>query len=342
MRESYSAAGARHSRIAANGRQHWSQVLSGPHPGRGAARRALRLGYCEGSQNVTNFVKCLRSQLAAASLGLTLGAVSSGVAMAAQPQPWEIYLQPPGTEVMTDIHWFGDFTMWIVGLITLMVLGLLITVMVKFNAKANPVPSKTTHNTMIEVVWTVAPILILLIIAIPSFRLLFKEVVIPPADMTVKVTGSKWYWSYEYPDNEDIAFDSYMVEEADITDPVKQPRLLAVDNPMVVPVGKTVRVQVTGADVIHSFAMPSFGIKIDAMPGRLNETWFKADAEGVYYGQCSELCGQRHAFMPIAIHVVSDDQFQKWAAVAKDDIDEATKLLAEMEDGSEPQKVAAR
>nr|WP_162292697.1 cytochrome c oxidase subunit II [Hartmannibacter diazotrophicus] len=262
--------------------------------------------------------------------------------MAAQPQPWEIYLQPPGTEVMTDIHWFGDFTMWIVGLITLMVLGLLITVMVKFNAKANPVPSKTTHNTMIEVVWTVAPILILLIIAIPSFRLLFKEVVIPPADMTVKVTGSKWYWSYEYPDNEDIAFDSYMVEEADITDPVKQPRLLAVDNPMVVPVGKTVRVQVTGADVIHSFAMPSFGIKIDAMPGRLNETWFKADAEGVYYGQCSELCGQRHAFMPIAIHVVSDDQFQKWAAVAKDDIDEATKLLAEMEDGSEPQKVAAR
>lgn len=291
---------------------------------------------------MTNFVKCLRGQLAAASLGLTLGAVSSGVAMAAQPQPWEIYLQPPGTEVMTDIHWFGDFTMWIVGLITLMVLGLLITVMVKFNAKANPVPSKTTHNTMIEVVWTVAPILILLIIAIPSFRLLFKEVVIPPADMTVKVTGSKWYWSYEYPDNEDIAFDSYMVEEADITDPVKQPRLLAVDNPMVVPVGKTVRVQVTGADVIHSFAMPSFGIKIDAMPGRLNETWFKADAEGVYYGQCSELCGQRHAFMPIAIHVVSDDQFQKWAAVAKDDIDEATKLLAEMEDGSEPQKVAAR
>ncbi|WP_069306083.1 cytochrome c oxidase subunit II [Methylobrevis pamukkalensis] len=276
-----------------------------------------------------------------ASAAATAGAVSIGAAIAAQPKPWEMDLQPASTEVMADIRWFESFTFWIITVITLFVLALLIIVCVKFAAKKNPVPSRTTHHTMIEVVWTIAPILILLVIAIPSFRLLYKEIVIPEADMTVKVTASKWYWSYEYPDNDDIAFDSYMLEDDAITDPIKQPRLLAVDNPMVVPVGKTVRVQVTAADVIHSFAMPAFGVKMDAMPGRLNETWFKADHEGTFYGQCSELCGQRHAFMPIEIRVVSDAVYAQWAAAAKDDIDAATQLLATLEEQKDAE-VASR
>ena len=289
-----------------------------------------------------NIVKRLREFLAGATLAAAGLGLSAAGAAAAQPQPWEMTLQPAATEIMADIHWFESFTFWIIAVITLFVLGLLIAVVVKFNAKANPVPSKTSHHTMIEVVWTVAPILILLVIAIPSFRLLFKQVVIPEADMTVKVTASKWYWSYEYPDNDEIAFDSYMIEPDAITDPVKQPRLLAVDNPMVVPVGKTVRVQVTAADVIHSFAMPAFGVKIDALPGRLNETWFRADREGTFYGQCSELCGQRHAFMPIEIRVVSDEMFATWTAAAVDDIDAATEQLREAMDAAEAQKVAAR
>ncbi|ODN71629.1 Cytochrome c oxidase subunit 2 precursor [Methylobrevis pamukkalensis] len=290
---------------------------------------------------MTNFVKRLKGLAAMASAAATAGAVSIGAAIAAQPKPWEMDLQPASTEVMADIRWFESFTFWIITVITLFVLALLIIVCVKFAAKKNPVPSRTTHHTMIEVVWTIAPILILLVIAIPSFRLLYKEIVIPEADMTVKVTASKWYWSYEYPDNDDIAFDSYMLEDDAITDPIKQPRLLAVDNPMVVPVGKTVRVQVTAADVIHSFAMPAFGVKMDAMPGRLNETWFKADHEGTFYGQCSELCGQRHAFMPIEIRVVSDAVYAQWAAAAKDDIDAATQLLATLEEQKDAE-VASR
>jgi cytochrome c oxidase subunit 2 len=194
--------------------------------------------------------------------------------------------------------------------ITLFVLALLIVVIVKFNARANPVPSRTTHNTLIEVAWTLIPVMILVGIAVPSFRLLFEQLDIPKADLTVKATGKQWYWSYAYPDNGKFEFDSLLAKD-------KQPRLLGVDNEMVVPVNKIVRVQTTGADVIHSFAVPAFGIKIDAIPGRLNETWFKATKTGMFYGQCSELCGKDHAFMPIAVRVVSDQEFAAWVETAK-------------------------
>jgi cytochrome c oxidase subunit 2 len=186
----------------------------------------------------------------------------------------------------------------------------LIAVVVKFNAKANPVPTRTTHNTLLEVAWTLIPVLILVSIAVPSFRLLFEELDVPKADLTVKATGKQWYWSYAYPDNGKFEFDSLLAQD-------KQPRLLGVDNELVVPVNKVVRVQVTGADVIHSFAVPAFGIKIDAIPGRLNETWFKATKTGMFYGQCSELCGKDHAFMPIAVRVVSDQDFVAWVESAK-------------------------
>ncbi|MCK0209123.1 cytochrome c oxidase subunit II [Starkeya koreensis] len=232
-----------------------------------------------------------------------------------QPSPWQINLQGAASPVMESIHSFHFFLLVIIVAVVLLVLALLIVVALKFNEKANPVPSRTTHHTLIEVVWTVVPVLILVAIAIPSFRLLFLELDLPKADLTVKVTGHQWYWSYEYPDNGAFSFDSLMVAEADLKP--GQPRLLAVDNEVVVPVNKIVRVQVTAADVIHSFAMPSFGVKIDALPGRLNESWFQATKEGVYYGQCSELCGKDHAFMPIAIRVVSEADFASWVEEAK-------------------------
>jgi cytochrome c oxidase subunit 2 len=246
-------------------------------------------------------------------LGLMVAGVAlaaGDVALAAQPQPWEVTLQPAATPVMENIVWFHNFLLVIITVITLFVLALLVTVVVKFNARANPVPSRTTHNTLIEVVWTLVPVLILVGIAVPSFRLLFLQLDVPKADVTIKATGKQWYWSYAYPDNGKFEFDSLMAQD-------KQPRLLAVDNEMVVPVNKVIRVQTTGADVIHSFAVPSFGIKIDAIPGRLNETWFKATKVGMYYGQCSELCGKDHAFMPIAVRVVSDQEFASWVDSAK-------------------------
>jgi len=215
--------------------------------------------------------------------------------------------------------------------ITLFVLALLVIVMVKFNARANPTPSRTTHNTTIELVWTVVPVLILVTIAVPSFRLLFYQLNTPKADVTVKATGKQWFWSYQYPDSK-FEFDSLMVQEKDLKP--GQPRLLAVDNEMVVPVNKTVKVLTTGADVIHSWAMPSFGVKIDAVPGRINETWFKAEREGTYYGQCSELCGRDHAFMPIVVHVVNEQAYNAWLADAK-------KKYASTDDIAHPTAVAA-
>jgi cytochrome c oxidase subunit 2 len=191
------------------------------------------------------------------------------------------------------------FLLYVITAIAGFVLFLLIMVMVRFNARANPKPSRTTHNTMLEIAWTVIPVIILAVIVVPSFRLLFLQLNTPAADITVKATGKQWYWTYNYPDNGKFEFDSLMVQEKDLK--ADQPRLLAVNNEMVVPVNKIVRVQTIGAEVIHSFAVPSFGIRIDAIPGRLNETWFKATREGVYYGQCSELCGKDHAFMPIAV-----------------------------------------
>ena len=232
-----------------------------------------------------------------------------------QPSPWQIGLQQSASPVMGDIVWFHDFLLYIITAITAFVLALLVIVIVRFNARANPVPSRTTHNTLIEIAWTIIPIVILMVIAVPSFKLLFFQLNIPAADLTVKATGKQWYWSYNYPDNGQIEFDSLMLKEGERKE--GQPRLLAVDNEMVVPVNKIVRVITTGADVIHSFAVPSFGIKIDAVPGRINETWFKATREGVYYGQCSELCGKDHAYMPIAVHVVSEQAFAAWLEEAK-------------------------
>jgi cytochrome c oxidase subunit II len=267
-------------------------------------------GLIQGSANGMKMSKGLmgRRLLGLAVAGMTLA--SAGMALAAQPQPWEVTLQPAASPVMENIVWFHNFLFVLITLITLFVLGLLVAVVVKFNAKANPVPSKTTHNTLIEVAWTLIPVLILVGIAVPSFRLLFLQLDIPKADLTIKATGKQWYWSYSYPDNGKFEFDSLMAAD-------KQPRLLGVDNEMVVPVNKVIRVQTTGADVIHAFAVPAFGIKIDSIPGRLNETWFKATKTGMYYGQCSELCGKDHAFMPIAVRVVEDQEFAAWVEAAK-------------------------
>jgi len=233
---------------------------------------------------------------------------------AGQPHPWQLGLQQGATPVMDNIVWFHNFLLWLTVAITLFVLGLLMVVIVRYNARSNPVPSRTTHNTLIEVLWTVVPVLILVAIAVPSFRLLFLELYVPQADITIKATGKQWFWSYNYPD-EKFEFDSIMVQEKDLKQ--GQPRLLTADNAMVVPVNKVVRVQTTGADVIHSWAVPSFGVKIDAIPGRLNETWFKAEKTGVFYGQCSELCGRDHAFMPIEVRVVTDQEYAAWLADAK-------------------------
>jgi cytochrome c oxidase subunit 2 len=251
-----------------------------------------------------------RRLLGLAVAGVALVSCGAAFAELGQPAPWEYKLQEAATPVMERITSFHDFLLWLITAITLFVLALLVIVVVKFNAKANPVPSKTTHNTLIEVAWTLIPVLILVALVVPSFRLLFLELDVPKADLTVKVTGKQWYWSYAYPDNGKFEFDSLLAQD-------KQPRLLGVDNEMVVPVNKIVRIQTTGADVIHSFAVPAFGIKIDSVPGRLNETWFKATKLGMFYGQCSELCGRDHAFMPIAVRVVNDQEFAAWIETAK-------------------------
>ena len=265
-------------------------------------------------------MKLLKGQMGRHLLGLAVtGAtlVASGAAHAemGQPAPWEFKLQGSATEVMDFITKFHNALLVVITLITLFVLALLITVMVKFNARANPVPSRTTHNTLIEVAWTLIPVLILVGIAIPSFRLLFLELDIPKADLTIKATGKQWYWTYTYPDAK-IEFDSLLACDESRTK-CSSPRLLAVDNNIVVPVNKIVRIETTGADVIHSFAVPAFGIKIDAIPGRLNETWFRANQTGIFYGQCSELCGKDHAYMPIAVRVVTDQEFATWIETAK-------------------------
>lgn len=229
-----------------------------------------------------------------------------------QPTPGAIDLQPAASELKHHAIWFHNVILLpIITAITLLVLGLLIWIIVRYNKKANPVPAKFSHNTTVEIIWTLVPVLILMVIAIFSFRLLFHYNDMPKPYMTVKATGYQWYWGYEYPDQKisEIVSLPLTKEQADAK---KVPYLLAADNAMVVPVGKVVRVQVTGADVIHAFALPAFGLKTDAIPGRLNETWFKAEKTGVFYGQCSELCGVDHANMPIEIHVVTQGQFDAW------------------------------
>lgn len=287
----------------------------------------------------------LRTNWAARAAGAVITAVTATVGLvgtsAAQDasgmSDWQMTFQEPHSEVMRDIVWFGNFTLILMTGIVLFVTALLAYVIVKFNAKANPVPSKTSHNTTIEVVWTVVPILILVIIAIPSFRLLYKQLEIPENAITIKATGYQWFWEYDYPDHGGINLVSYMLtdeeqrqEKADAWNAEidQYPRLLAVDYDMVVPVNTPVRVQVIAEDVMHAYALPAFGVKIDAIPGRLNETWFIAEKEGIYYGQCSELCGTNHAFMPIGVRVVSQEQFDAWTAAAAEDVDTANEQLA--------------
>jgi cytochrome c oxidase subunit 2 len=232
-----------------------------------------------------------------------------------QPSPWEMDLQDSASPVMADVAGFHFFLLWVIAAISAFVLALLLIVILRFNARANPAPTRTTHNTPIEILWTIVPVIILAVIAVPSFRLLFVQLEVPTPDLTVKVTGKQWFWSYSYPDNGNFEFDSLMVQDKDLKP--GQLRLLTADKEMVVPVNKVVHVLVTGADVIHSFTVPSFGIRMDAIPGRINETWFKATSEGVFYGQCSELCGKDHSFMPIAVRVVNQNDFDTWLSSAK-------------------------
>lgn len=233
-------------------------------------------------------------------------------------KPDQLGFMEPATEVMRDIVSFHNGLLIMCIAITLFVMFVMIYIFIKFNAKANPTPSKTTHHTGLEVVWTILPIVILLIIAVPSFRLLYLTDVIPEADLTVKAIGHQWYWSYEYPDHDDFSFDATMLSDEEAA-AAGHPRLLGTDTHMVVPVNKTVRMIITAGDVIHAWAIPAFGVKIDAVPGRLNETWFKAEREGMYYGQCSELCGKDHGFMPIMVEVVSEEKYNAWIAMAREE-----------------------
>ena len=247
--------------------------------------------------------------------GVVIASAGPALAALGHPVPWQMDLQDSATPVMDEISEFHYFLLWVIGVISVFVLALLLIIIVRFNARANPTPTRTTHNTPLEIIWTIVPVIILAVIAVPSFRLLFVELDVPHPDLTIKATGKQWFWSYAYPDNGNFEFDSLMVQTKDLKP--DQPRLLTVDNEVVVPVNKVVHVLVTGADVIHSFTVPSFGIRIDAVPGRMNETWFKATKTGMFYGQCSELCGKDHSFMPIAVHVVSESDFNAWVAQAK-------------------------
>lgn len=256
---------------------------------------------------------CCSARLA---LGAALAVfLSTGSALAETAYNWQMGFQPAASPVMENITSFHHILLILITGITLFVLALLLYVMLRFNSRANPVPSTNTHNTPLEIIWTVVPIIILVVMAIPSFRLLYRADVVPEAEMTLKLTGNQWFWNVEYPDHDSLTYDITMLEDADR--PADAPRLLAVDNDIVVPVDTTIRVQTTASDVIHAFAMPVMGVKIDAVPGQLNETWFKATREGTFYGQCSEICGSRHAFMPTALKVVSKEAFAAWLEEAK-------------------------
>ncbi len=268
-------------------------------------------------------MRAMKTFLAGMGAGASLFATAA--AHAAQPSPWEMRFQPAGSDIMRQITWFEHYTLWFIVPITLLVLALLTYCIIRFRASANPVASRTSHNTLIEVIWTVGPVVVLLFIAVPSFQLLTAQYT-PPEEpaLTVKATANQWNWDYEYQFEEPLTFNSAMLPENEEaraalgkTDRAVYPRLLAVDNEVVVPINTMVRVLVTASDVIHAFAMPAFGVKVDAVPGRINETWFKATKEGMYYGQCSELCGKDHAFMPIAVRVVSDRDYTAWLEQAK-------------------------
>ena len=244
-----------------------------------------------------------------------LATILSTQAWANQPKNWQLGFQDSASQGMTEIVSFhNNILLPVIIAISVFVLFLMIYVCIRFRASKNPNPSKTTHNVAVEVLWTLIPCLILIVMAVPSFKILYKQDTIPKADVIVKAIGYQWYWGYEYPD-ENIIFESYMIKEDELKE--NQPRLLTVDNEVVVPVNKVVKVLITANDVLHAWALPSFGVKRDAVPGRINETWFKAEKVGTYYGQCSELCGIQHAFMPITVRVVTDEEYAIWLAEAK-------------------------
>jgi cytochrome c oxidase subunit 2 len=241
----------------------------------------------------------------------------SGLPALALPQPYEMGFQPAASPVMEQIEDFHRLLFYIIVAVCLFVLALLVWIVVKYRAGANAVPSKVHHNTLLEVAWTLIPVIILVFIAVPSFRLLYFEAAIPKPDVTIKAIGKQWFWSYEYPGSAaGFTYDSLGLSDADAAK-ANKPRLLGVDNPVYVPVNKVIEVDTVGADVIHSWAMSQMGVKMDAVPGRINKTWFKATQTGVFYGQCSELCGARHAYMPIELHVVSEAEYNGWLADSK-------------------------
>lgn len=256
-----------------------------------------------------------------ATAALALGVVPA-MAGSGEPSPWQMGLQNPVTDIAESINAFHDGVNIVIIAIAIFVLILLAIVVFRFNESANPTPSKTTHHTGLEVAWTIIPVFILVGIAVPSFKLLFAQYTYPKADVTLKATGNQWNWTYQYPDHGGFNFTSIMLNDAErktlIDKGIKAPRLLAVDNEVIVPVGKVVHVLITASDVIHNWTVPSFGSKVDAVPGRTTATWFRAKKEGIYYGQCSELCGKDHAFMPIAVRVVKPEIFQQWADLMKD------------------------
>ena len=250
------------------------------------------------------------------NFGMAMAALAiSATSAMALPFNWGTGFQPAASPVMDRIENFHIELFWIMLAVCVFVLALLVWIVIKFRVSANPVPSKVHHNTLLEVAWTIIPVIILVVIAVPSFRLLYFEAVVPTPDVTIKAIGKQWFWTYEYP-KDGFTYDSLGLSDADAAKASK-PRLLGVDNEVVVPVNKVIAVETTGADVIHSWALPQMGVKMDAVPGRINETWFKATQIGTYYGQCSELCGARHAYMPIEVHVVSDADYAAWLVQAK-------------------------
>jgi cytochrome c oxidase subunit 2 len=234
------------------------------------------------------------------------------------PKDWQLGFSEPATELMSDVISFHSYILMpIITGISVLVLALLLYIVYRYNSNRNHTASMTTHNTLIEVLWTVIPVILLIIIAIPSFRILYTAETIPKADLTIKAIGNQWYWSYEYPDYDDFSFDANMLQDNELSDPSL--RLLETDTQIVVPVNKVVKLLITSNDVLHAWTIPAFAVKKDAVPGRLNETWFKAEKTGTYYGQCSELCGPKHAFMPINVKVVTQDEFDDWLNFAKEE-----------------------
>lgn len=260
----------------------------------------------------------LRKALVALSAFITTGLIGGGMAVAQVAEEWQLGFQDAATPVMERIISFNNVLLWICIVISAFVFILLMIIVFRFNRKRNPEPKKWSHNTLIEIVWTVVPVFILVAIAMPSLRLLYYQDRAADAEMTIKAIGHQWYWSYQYPDiGEDISFDAVMIPDEEISE--GQYRLLETDERVIVPVNTTVRMLITAEDVIHSWAMPAFGVKLDGVPGRINETWFRATKEGVFYGQCSELCGANHAFMPIAVEVISKEAYAEWVEFAKEE-----------------------